>query len=186
MHTDAGSSRRNQFRCKFQRFLRGKIEHRRNFRMLVRKGRVLNHIFTAAYDPFRNQILDMVIGIVTVLFKDSDPQQVIDHCLCFFFTHVVPCGKFFGGTADTALFKAQQELYFFFGEQAIEDPEIHVILMHAAGQFAGNIICNHFCQLNYKLLFFRIITVIVGKGKIPFIDMDPGIYFSWHIVLLVV
>ena len=180
MHADAGASRRNQFGRKLKRLLRRKVEHGRDFRMQIRQGRMLDHIFAASDNPLRNQILNVVIRVVTVLFNDSDPKQMIDDFLRFIFAHVVPLGEFLCGTADTALFEADHELHFIFCKHAVKNPEVHMILVHAAGEFARDVIGDHPRKFQYKFLFFRIVAMIIFLRKIALIDMNAGIHFSRH------
>ena len=180
MHADAGASRRNQFGRKLKRLLRCEVEHGCDFRMKIGKGRMFDHILTASDNPLRNQILNVVIRVVTVLFNDADPEQMVDDLLRFFFAHVVPLGEFLCGTADTALLEADHELHFFFCKHAVKNPEIHMILVHAAGKFARDVVSNHPGKLHYELFFLRVIAMIIFLGKIALIDMNAGIHFSRH------
>ena len=105
---------------------------------------------------------------------------MIDDLLGFFFAHVIGFGELPGGAADPALFKAQHESYFLFGEQAVENPEIHMVLMHSERQLPGNVVGDHPGQLHDELFLFRIIAMVICGRKITFVDVNPGIDFSWH------
>ena len=147
VHADARAAGRDELGRQLQGFLGRQIEHRRHFRVRVGEGGVLHHVFAGAYDPLGDPVLDMLIRVVAVLFDDADPKQVVDDLLRFFLGHIVALRQLRGRQTAAALFEAEHELDFFLCQQPVEDPEIHVVFLHAAGQLAGNIVRDHAREL---------------------------------------
>jgi len=141
---------------------------------------MFHHVFSAADHPFGNHVLNVLIGIIAVLFQNADPEQMINEFLRFFFTDAVPLSELFCRASDPALLETEHEPDFFLGEHPVKNPEIHVVFMHSSRQLAGNIVRDHAGKLHDEFFLFRIITVIIRVGKITFIDVNSRIDFSWH------
>ena len=152
--------------------------------MLVRKGLVLDHVFAGADDPLRDPVLDVLVRIVAVLLQDADPDQVVDDLLGFFLAHAVALGQLLRGEAEAALLKAQHELHFILREQAVQDPEIHVVFLHAAGELAGDVVRDHDGELFDELRLLGIVAVMVRHGIVPLVHVDHGVDFFNHCLLL--
>ena len=180
MHADAGAALGNKLSGHSNRFLRGQVEHGGDLRMIIAKSRMLDHIFSGADDPFGDHVLNMLVCIVPVLLEDTDPEEMVDDLLGLFHRHTVLLCQPLGGPADPALLKTQHEFHFILGQKAIQDPEIHVVFLHPARQFPRDRVRDQLSQLCNKLLFLRIIAMIVLRRKITLIDMQLRIYFFYH------
>ena len=147
VHADAGPSRRHELRRKLKRFLRRKIEHGGDFGIGLAQRFVFHHVFARADDPLRDPVLNMLVRIVAVLLQNADPDQMINDLLGFINAHIVAFGQFLRGQTEAALPKAQHELHFILGQQAVQDPEIHMVFLHAAGKFPGDVVRDQKCEL---------------------------------------
>ena len=180
VHADAGTSRRHELRGQFQRLLGSEVEHGGHFGVVVRKSRVFDHVFTGTDDPFRDGILDAVVFVVPVLFDDADPEQVVDDFLGLFDAHVVLEREPGDVAAFTAFLEAEHEFDLVLRQKAVEDPEIHMVLVHAAGQFARDVVGDQLSQFDDEFFLLRVITVVGFVRKVKVADVDPRVYFLWH------
>ena len=180
VHADAGASRRDEFRGQLQGLLGREVEHGGHFGVVVRQSRVLDHVLTGTDDPFRNGILDAVVPVVPVLFDDADPEEMVNDLLCFFNAHVVLEREPGDVPAVTALLETQHELHFVLRQKTVEDPEVHVVLVHAAGQFARDVIGDQLSQFDDELFLLGVITVVGFVRKVKVADVDPRVYFLRH------
>ena len=182
VHADPGASGRNELRGQFQRFLRSQIEHGGNFRILVGQRLVLDHVLAGPHDPFGHQILNVVVLIVAVLFQNTDPQKAVDDLLRFFLTDAVARSQLRGGETYTALLETEKEHDLTLSQKAVQDPEIHVVFVHAAGKFARDVVGDHPGQLHDQLFLDGIITVMIFEGIVSLVDMYSGVNFFGHIL----
>ena len=180
VHADARASGRNELGRQLQRLLGSEVEHGRYFRMKVRQRLVLDHILARSHDPLGHAVLDVVIFVVAVLFQNTDPQQVVDDLLGLLLADVIALGKFSRGQAHAALLEAEHKGNFPLGQEPVENPEIHVVLVHGAGQFPGNVVGDHPGQLHHHLSLDGIVAVMVFDRIISFIYMYSGIYLFGH------
>ena len=181
VHADAGAPRWDQFSSELERLLWSQVEHCRYFRVCLAEHWMLYHVFAGTNYPLRDPILDVLIRIISVLFKDTDPNKMIDDLLSLVYAHVVALCKLRCGISDAALFEAEHELYFFLCKQPVEDPEIHMIFFHASRQFARNVICDHHGKLFDELFLFRVVAVMPIHRIISFIHVDLRINFLYHL-----
>ena len=144
---------------------------------------MLDHVLAGADDPFRDGVLDGVVLVVAVLLEDADPEQMVDDLLGLFDAHVVLEREPGDVAAFAALLEAQHEADFIFREQPVKDPEIHVVLVHAAGQLARDVVGDQFCQFDDEFLFLRVIAVVRFVRKVKIADVDPRVDFLWHSIL---
>ena len=105
---------------------------------------------------------------------------MIDDLLRLLLADVIAGRQLGGGKPHAALFKTEQESDLALGQKAVQDPEIHMVLMHPAGKFSGDVVRDHAGQLHHHLLLDGIITVVVLYGIVLFIDMNSRVYFFGH------
>ncbi len=180
MHADARASRRHQLRRELQRLLRREVEHRCDFRVLIRERLVLDHVLAGSHDPFRDQVLDVPVLVVPVLLQDTDPQQVVDDLLGLPDREIVALRQFFRCETNAALLKAQHKADFLLGEHPVKDPEIHVVFLHASRQLARNIVRDHDRQLLHQLGLLRVLTVVPVHGIVQTVHVDHRVDFLYH------
>ena len=180
VHADARAAGGNQLGGQLQRLLGGQIEHGGHLGVGVRQGGMLHHVFAGAHHPLGDPVLDMLVGVVPVLLNDADPQQVVDDLLCLLVAHVVHGGQLGGGVAHAPGLEAEHEFDLILGQQPVEDPEIHVVFLHAAGELAGDGVGDHHGELFDELRLFRVVAVMTVNGIIAFVDVDVGVDFFYH------
>ncbi len=105
---------------------------------------------------------------------------MVNDLLCFFNAHVVLEREPGDVPAVTALLETQHELHFVLRQKTVEDPEVHVVLVHAAGQFARDVIGDQLSQFDDELFLLGVITVVGFVRKVKVADVDPRVYFLWH------
>ena len=125
-------------------------------------------------------VLDVVIFVVPVLFQNTDPQQVVDDLLGFLLADVIALGKFGRGQADAALLEAEHKGNFTLGKKPVENPEIHVVLVHGAGKLTRNVVGDHPGELHHHLFLDGIVAVMVLYRIVSFIDMYSRVYLFGH------
>ena len=128
----------------------------------------------------------MLIGIVPVLFDYAYPDKMVDYLLSLFNAHFVALSELSRCIADTALFEAQHELYFFLCKQPVEYPEIHVVFLHSSRKLARDVVSDHDSELFYELFLFRVIALVLNDRIVSLVDVDPRVDFLYHFSLLVV
>ena len=180
VHADSRASGRDELRGQFQGLLGSQVEHGGDFRIEVRERFVFDHVFSGSDDPLGHQILDVMVFVVAVLFQNTDPQQVVDDLLGFLHADVVALSELGGGQSHAALPETEQERNFALGQQPVQDPEIHVVLMHSARELSGDIVGDHPGQLHDHFPLDRVIAVMVFDRIISFIYMYSGIYLFGH------
>ncbi len=180
VHADTGAARWNELCRQLQRLLRREVEHGCDLGVRVGERRVLHHVFAGADDPLRDPVLHVPVRVVAVLLDNADPQQVVDDLLRLLLAHVVAGGKLGGGVAEAALLEAEHEFDLILGQQPVEDPEIHVVFLHAAGELAGDGVGDHHSELFDELRLFRVVAVMAVNGVIPLVDVDVGVDFFYH------
>ena len=105
---------------------------------------------------------------------------MINDLLGLFHGHVVALRQFLRHKTCAALFKAEQENDFFLCQQPVQNPEIHVVFLHAARELPRDIIRNHQRQLLYQLRLFRIFAAVLCLRIIPLVHVYSRIYFLNH------
>ncbi len=148
--------------------------------MLVRERLVLDHVLARADDPLRDQILNMVIFIVPVLLQNADPQQVIDDLLGLSDREIVSFCQFFCRETHAALLKAQHKADFLLREQPVEDPEIHVVFLHAARELSRDIVRDHDRQLLNERGLLRVVAVMSVHRVVQPVHVDHRVNFLNH------
>ena len=86
--------------------------------------------------------------------------------------------------AAAALFERQHEAYLVLGQQPVEDPEIHVVFLHAAGKLSGDVVSDHPRQLHKELFLFGVVAVVIRYGIVPLVHVDLGVDFLDHMYRL--
>ena len=180
VHADAGAAGGHQLGRQLQRLLGGQVEHGGHLGVGVGEGGMLHHVLAGAHHPLGNPILDVPVGVIPVLLDDADPQQMVDHLLGLGLGHLVGLGQPGGGAAGAALLEADHELDLILGQQPVQNPEIHVVFLHAAGELAGDVVGNHAGELQKQLFLLGVVAVMVGNGVVTLVDVNHGIDFFYH------
>ena len=182
VHADPGASGRHELGRQFQRLLGRQIEHSGNFRVFVGQCLVLNHVLAGSHDPLGHQILNVVVLIVAVLFQNTDPQQVIDDLLRFLLADAVAPGQLRCGETYAALLETEKEHDLTLCQKTVQDPEIHVVFVHAAGKLARDVVGDHPGQLHDQLFLDGIITAMILEGIVSFVSVYSRVNFFGHIL----
>ena len=184
VHADAGPAGGHQLGRHFEGLLGGQVEHGGHLGMLVGQRLMLHHVFAGAHHPLGDAVLDVLVRIVPVLLHDADPDQMVDDLLGGLFGDAVLFGQPFGGPAHPALLEAQHEPDLVLGEEPIQDPEIHMVFLHAAGELPGDVVRDHEGQLLHQLGLLRVAAMVAVHGIVPLVHVDAGVHFFYHVHLL--
>lgn len=141
---------------------------------------MLHHVLAVADNPLGYPVLDVLVCIVAVLLEDADPEQVVNHLLRLVDGHAVHSGQLRRRVPCPKLLEGQHELCFFLRQHAVEDPEVHVVFVHAARHLSRNIVRAHAGQLHDNLALFGIVAVVVFEREIPFVYVNVRIDFTRH------
>ena len=126
----------------------------------------------------------MVVVVETVLFQHTDPQQVVDHLLRLFYGHVIPLSELGRGQRRSLLLEAEQKLDLIQIQDAVQNPEVHVVLFHLPRKRTRNIVRDHLSKLNYVFFLLRVVAVVIYQREIPFIRVNTGVHIFWHNTIL--
>ena len=105
---------------------------------------------------------------------------MVDDLLSFLLADMIALSEFSRSKTHAALLETEHKSHFALGQQPVEDPKIHVVLVHGAGQLTRNVVSDHPGEFHHHLLFDRIVAVMVLYRIVSFIDMNFRVYLFRH------